>query len=115
MEFVFCNGCIIESSIWTRLKHIKFVTFKALFLIVFASSMSFTPHYLQVTLQTHPIFLAKNQLPSLVWEPIHIPALSAFVANLETAHLLCPIRALRYYLDRTKGARANRMRLFLPS
>jgi len=43
-----------------------------------------------------------------------IPALSPFRGHTQQDHLLCPVRALRYYITRTADSRANRMRLFLP-
>jgi len=108
---------------------IKFVTWKTVFLLSFASArrrseihalsvhpscLRFNTDHSQVTLRTDPIFLAKNQLPLVTGESIVIPALSPFVGQTEIDRFLCPVRALRYYIDRTSASRAARMRLFLP-
>ena len=62
-----------------------------------------------VSLCTFPGFLAKNQLPSVVSGPVSVPCLSAQDVN----PLLCPVRALRIYLDRVKPRRRGRKRLFI--
>ena len=67
-----------------------------------------------VSLMVQPGFLAKNQLPSMYPDPIVIPNL-AHISNREHPdRLLCPIRALKFYLKMTKPYHQNRTRLFLP-
>ena len=62
-----------------------------------------------VSLCTFPGFLAKNQLPSVVSGPVSVPCLSGQDVN----PLLCPVRALRLYLDRVEPRRRGRKRLFI--
>ncbi|MCG7869396.1 MAG: hypothetical protein JAY74_23885 [Candidatus Thiodiazotropha taylori] len=108
---------------------IKFVTFKAVFLLTFASARRRSEiHALSVeegcfrydrnsdslTLLTQPGFLAKNQLPDSLPEPIVIPGLTQFCGSDSDDRLLCPVRAVRAYLDRVKSKRSGRKRLFLP-
>ena len=62
-----------------------------------------------VTLLTS--FLGKNQIPSKSSEPIFIPGLPSD----SSSDLLCPIRILKIYFDRTRQRRSNsNSRLFLP-
>ena len=63
---------------------------------------------------TQPGFLAKNQLPESLPEPIVIPGLSQFCGSDTDVRLLCPVRAVRAYLSRMKAKRSGRKRLFLP-
>ncbi|MCG7867313.1 MAG: hypothetical protein JAY74_13235 [Candidatus Thiodiazotropha taylori] len=67
-----------------------------------------------ITLLTQPGFLAKNQLPDCLPEPIVIPGLTKFSGSDSDDRLLCPVRALLLYLKRVKSIRAGRNRLFLP-
>lgn len=62
-----------------------------------------------VSLCTFPGFLAKNQLPSVVSCPISVPSLKGQDVN----PLLCPVRALRIYLERVNPRRKGRKRLFI--
>ena len=59
-------------------------------------------------------FLAKNQLPSICPDPIVIPNLARTCKREHSDKLLCPIRALKFYLKITEPYRQNRTRLFLP-
>ena len=59
-------------------------------------------------------FLAKNQLPSICQDPIVIPNLACVCKREHSDRLLCPIRALKFYLKMTEPYRQNRTRLFLP-
>ena len=59
-------------------------------------------------------FLAKNQLPSVAPLPIIIPSLSRTCGRDDKDRLLCPVRALKFYLDRVKTLRGSRKRLFIP-
>ena len=59
-------------------------------------------------------FLAKNQLPSVKPDPIVVPSLARICKWEHTDRLLCPVRALKFYLKMTSSYRKNRTRLFLP-
>ena len=62
-------------------------------------------------------FIAKNQLAhegAQSVSPVVIPALTTRVdRQFKQDRFLCPVRALRYYLDRTKDLRGNRSLLFI--
>ena len=62
-------------------------------------------------------FIAKNQLSrkgSQSVSPVTIPALTTIVdRQFKEDRTLCPVRALRYYLDRTKDLRGSRSLLFI--
>ena len=68
-----------------------------------------------VTVRTQSGFLAKNQLPSKAPDSIHIPKLSNTCKSKDFNSLLCPIRAIKIYLKRTKSLRGSRTRLFIPT
>ena len=57
-------------------------------------------------------FIAKNQLAregSQRVSPVTVPALNTIVGGqFKQDKTLCPVRALRYYLDRTKDLRGSR-------
>ena len=59
-------------------------------------------------------FLAKTQLPSVKPDPIVVPSLARICKWEHTDRLLCPVRALKFYLKMTSSYRQNRTRLFLP-
>ena len=57
-------------------------------------------------------FIAKNQLASV--SPVTIPALTTIVdRQFKEDRTLCAVRALRYYLDRTKDLRGSQSLLFI--
>ena len=62
-------------------------------------------------------FVAKNQLAregSQSVSPVTIPALTTIVdRQFKEDRTLCPVRALRFYLDRTKDLRGSRSLLFI--
>ena len=62
-------------------------------------------------------FITKNQLAregSQTVSPVTIPALTAMVdRQFKKDRTLCPVRALRYYLDQTKYLRGYRSLLFI--
>ena len=62
-------------------------------------------------------FIAKNQLAregSQSVSPVTIPALTTIVdGQFKEDRTLCPVRALRFYLDRTKDLRGSRSLLFI--
>jgi len=68
-----------------------------------------------VTLLPALSFRSKTQPASRPSEPWTIPSLTALVGR-EDDRLLCPVRALRWYLDRTKtdARRGPDSQLFLP-
>ena len=81
------------------------------------SSLRHKPHWKEVTISSSPAFLAKNQLasdgPDLL-KPVVIPALKPFLnSNLTEDMTLCPVRALRYYLDRTSALGKGKNLLFI--
>ena len=59
-------------------------------------------------------FLAKNQLPSVIPDPIIVPSLARICKREHLDRLLCPVRSLKFYLKMTSSHRQNRTRLFLP-
>ena len=59
-------------------------------------------------------FLAKNQLPSVIPDPIFIPSLARTCKRENSDRLLCPVRSLKFFLKMTCSYRQNRTRLFLP-
>ena len=70
-----------------------------------------------VSLYPSPSFLSKNQLakegPDSV-APVVIPALAPTLdKSLKCDRSLCPVRALRYYLDRTSDLRQNKELVFV--
>lgn len=110
---------------------IRYVAKKAAFLVALASGRrrselhalmytgyEHTPDWDQVILHTDPSFIAKNQAIHGVSSditPIIIPALSQVLGkDLPMDLLLCPVRALRYYILRTEPTRrASQDRLFI--
>ena len=64
-------------------------------------------------LRTQVGFLAKNQLPSRAPDSITIPKLSNFYCKSDNLNrMLCPVRADKIYLNKTKSLRKHRKRLF---
>ena len=105
---------------------LEFLTLKTVFLLALASGRRRSEihalvtgpgniHWFehQVILRTHPDFIAKNQVLGSVARPITVKALSNFVGNDRRERLLCPVRALKWYLERSKPSRANSSRLFV--
>ena len=106
--------------------NIKFLSYKCCFLLALASGrrrselhafsvsdscLRFNRDFSSVTLLTDPSFLAKNQIPDRGADPVIIPALPSECSS----RLLCPVRILRIYLDRTRTIRtSNNSRLFIP-
>ena len=108
---------------------IKFLTMKTAFLLAFATArrrselhalsveegcLRFNKTDGSVSLLCQPGFLAKNQLPHVLPEPINVPSLANSCGNDDTDRVLCPVRSLKYYLKRVKPLRGSRKRLFLP-
>ena len=66
-------------------------------------------------LRTQVGFLAKDQLPSRAPDSITIPKLSNFCRKSDNFNrMLCPVRAVKIYLNKTKSLRKHRKRLFIP-
>ena len=59
-------------------------------------------------------FLAKNQLLSIYPDPIVIPNLASICKREHSDRLLCPIRALKFYLKVPSPYHQTRTKLFLP-
>ena len=104
---------------------LKLLTFKTVFLLTLASgkrrseihawtysSLSYKENWPQVTLAPSTSFLVKNQLASdgrTAVKPVVIPALKPHLdSTLTQDRSLCLVRALKYYLDRTKDLRKNK-------
>ncbi len=69
----------------------------------------------EVSFLTMPGFLAKNQKPTELSPWIHIPSLEFVSDRNDGEVLLCPVRAIRRYIEATRVKRATRTRLFIPS
>ena len=71
----------------------------------------------EVTVSPSLVFVAKNQLASdglEVVELVVIPALKPSLDHSMSEDMtLCLVRALRYYLDKTKELRENKHLLFI--
>ena len=108
---------------------LKFLTWKTVFLLALASGKRRSEIHAwtldgllclgdwdQIQLSPSPSFIAKNQLakegPQSI-SPVVIPALKCCQDSPDTDVLLCPVRALQCYLDRTKDSRGGRQLLFI--
>ena len=109
---------------------LKHLTFKTVFLLALASGkrrseihawlnkyVRYRENYSKVALSPSPNFLSKNQLAregpgsvSTVVIPALAPTLDRSLAHDRT---LCPVRALRFYVDRTKDLREGKELLFV--
>ena len=111
----------------TDLKHL---TLKTAFLLALASGkrrseihawvankVSNLGQWEKVALFPSSDFIAKNQLAregSQSVSPVTIPALTTIVdRQFKEDRTLCPVRALRFYLDRTEDLRGSRSLLFI--
>ena len=108
---------------------LQFLTWKTVFLLTMASAkrrseihaLSIEDSHLRfdssdgsVTLLCQSGFLAKNQLPSMASKPFKVPSLSRTCGHEDDDRLLCPVRALKFYLKKVKSIRGSRKRLFIP-
>ena len=109
---------------------LKHLTFKTVFLLALGSgkrrseihawqnrNIRHQSDWSKVSLYPSPSFLSKNQLakegPESV-APVVIPALAPTLdRSLKSDRSLCPVRALRYYLDRTLDLRQNKELVFV--
>ena len=71
-----------------------------------------------VTLQPIPEFVAKTEVPGrpeTKLQPVTLQGLASFAGpDLDHDRTLCPVRAIKIYLSRTKDTRAGRRELFIP-
>ena len=113
-----------------RKASLKHLTFKTVFLLALGSgkrrseihawlfrNIRHQENWSQVSLYPSPMFISKNQLaregPTSV-APVVIPALaSSLDRDLKEDQSLCPVRALRYYLDRTKDLHKGKELVFV--
>ena len=109
---------------------LKHLTFKTVFLLALGSgkrrseihawqhkNIRHQSDWSKVSLFPSPSFLSKNQLakegPESV-APVVIPALAPTLdRSLKSDRTLCPVRALRYYLDRTADIRQDKDLVFV--
>ena len=109
---------------------LKHLTFKTVFLLALGSgkrrseihawqhkNIRHQSDWCKVSLFPSPSFLSKNQLakegPGSV-APVVIPALAPTLdRSLKSDRSLCPVRALRYYLDRTSDIRQDKQLVFV--
>ena len=113
-----------------RKASLKHLTFKTVFLLALGSgkrrseihawlykNIRHQENWSQVSLYPSSSFISKNQLaregPASV-APVVIPALAPSLdKSLTEDKSLCPVRALRYYLDRTKDLRKGKDLVFV--
>ena len=109
---------------------LKHLTFKTVFLLALGSgkrrseihawqhkNIRHQSDWTKISLYPSASFLSKNQLakegPESV-APVVIPALAPTLdRSLKSDRSLCPVRALRYYLDRTSDFRQNKDLVFV--
>ena len=109
---------------------LKLLTFKTVFLMTLTSgrrrgevhawtfkSLKHKTGWKEVTVAPSSVFLSKNQLASdgpNVVQPVVIPALKPILdSSLSQDRALCPVRSLRYYVDKTKDLREGKHLLFI--
>ena len=109
---------------------LKWLTYKTVFLLALASGarrselhaldfheIAWSEDRSSVTLKPHLGFLAKNHVvtdPSTAFTGFTVKAMAPTLDKSEPDRTLCPVRVLRWYLDRTKQTRKGRRALFLP-
>ena len=108
-----------------RKASLKYLTFKTVFLLALGSgkrrseihawlykNIRHQENWSQNSLYPSPSFLSKNQLARYgraSVAPVVIPALAPTLdKSLSEDRYLCPVRALRYYLDKTKDLRQGK-------
>jgi hypothetical protein len=112
-----------------HLADIKFLTFKTVFLLALASgkrrseihalqsNIQRTENWSEISLFPDINFIPKTQLasegPGLL-KPLTLKAMTKFLSpDLQEDRSLCVVRAIKYYLSRTKTLRKDRPRLFI--
>jgi len=71
----------------------------------------------QVTLRPHPDHIAKNydpKLPASNFSGFTLNSFDTFLDRSDRERTLCPLRALKFYLNATAPLRAKRQQLFIP-
>ena len=113
-----------------HLADMKYVTWKTTFLVLLASgsrrgevhSLDFKKvrhdsKWSSVTLEPHADFVSKTQIRtagSSAFSAVYIPALGPVLGpGSEEDRGLCPVRAIKIYLDRTRELREDRRLLFV--
>ena len=108
-----------------RKASLKILTFKTVFLMTLASgrrrdevhawtfrSLKHKTGWKEVTVSPSSAFLAKTQLASDGPEVVQLVVVPALKPSLDHSMredmTLCPVRALRYYFDKTKELRENK-------
>jgi hypothetical protein len=104
------------------------LTYKTVFLVALASAarvseisalsaeegfVRFKPDKSRVTLRPQVGFVAKNQQPTDPPRDMVIQSLRQHAQDTDPERLLCPVRALRIYLERTNVFRKDRKKLFI--
>jgi len=104
------------------------LTFKTVFLVALATAarvselsalsaeegfVRIKPDKSKVTLRPQVGFLAKNQKATESPREMVIQSLQQHAQNTDPERLLCPVRAIRIYLERTNVFRKNRKKLFI--
>ena len=107
---------------------IKFLTMKCIFLTAWASAARVSElhalsrkegHFLldskhrYIDLIADPSFIAKNQVASDPPRKYRIQELRGYIQDEAGDRLLCPVRALRIYKERTSHKKSENMRLFV--
>jgi hypothetical protein len=107
---------------------LKFVTFKTVFLLALATGKRRSElHALRhdfrhkedwslITLFPDPAFVSKTALANsgaCVVNSVNIKALTPLLSDDMEERTLCPVRAFRFYLDRTKDIREGKKKLFI--
>lgn len=119
----------LNSAIYEPLETVSLqaLTRKTVFLLALASakrvseihglmaSVSHPEDWSSISLSFAPDFLAKTELPGsdMHGRSLTIPALSQLATEPDDLRL-CPVRALRVYLERTASSRPADSRLFVP-
>lgn len=107
---------------------LKLLTWKTVFLVALASGKrrgelhALTKTFQRgegwedITLFMDPAFIAKTELAARgsSGTPLTIPSLYGYLGpGMQEDRTLCPVRALRFYLDRTQELRADKAKLFV--
>ncbi len=108
---------------------LKYLTWKTVFLLALATGkrrselhamrhdILHTENWQAITILPDPEFVAKTQLSNRggeVLNAVTVKALSQFLsAGLEDDKFMCPVRAVRVYLQRTRDIRGDRRKLFV--
>ena len=109
---------------------LKHLTFKTVFLLNLGSgkhrseihawlhkNIRHQPDWSMVSLYPSPSFLSKNQLAKEGPDSVALVVIPALAPSLDRSlkgdRSLCPVRALRYYLDRTSDLRQNKELVFV--